>query len=702
MERLRQLEWTVSPAPHRCHGVSTAAASRTAVGKPNLAAGPDSCIKPLSTAHPHSHPQQLAGARRPASPWPGGRGSRRLSASSAKSEELPTLQTLLERARQRRLRAAADTCQPDHLCGLEEREWAVDRILDRRTAGRLVQYKMKWKDSQLAARHIRTRPDGSKHVVCLDRDWSILHLNDVADDVGPEEARITDVAWEDSWCDEADLGNARNLVDAFNAARDGGVDGISRRAFSRMRDHVGHLGGRLLPRHNINYGPALRATVVAEGGKKSETLRKLLRARPILHTVFHANFVDGGRLVNVERPSKRNAMLAHDSGQKQARPCERCARGDGPFAQCVAGLNSVGSCTGCLFDERGPDCNFHNTRTSILSAKLKILGRTLIWPADERHFEADRSKLHHHGHGQETRMASPSSPPESTSAIASPAVEPSSPHSEYTEPTSPMNDEPSCEPFASSPLLHRDSGNQARAPARHRGALSLSISSPASSVRPCAHARAATPTSRKRPVDSRWQQHANSAALGAKRRRRPSCSIGEGQNRNAVVDRPSSPPSPDDAHLDVDRGSLSDEPWSPGTSFSTAHANCAGGMEPCTAYTYTSAAPPIGSSSSSRLLGTLYDDAVFDKGGATPAQVRFVLSRLSCENAELFEEHWRAWRRYCGQRGRVVEETREQYLSETLWRELNAMVVFCPRRPGSVVYRPGLRREEPVVIEDSD
>lgn len=123
---------------------------------------------PILTAGPSSHPQQPAGARQPSSSGLERLELRRLSISSTESDELPTAQALLARACEGRLRAEADPCQPDRPCGLEDREWTVDSIFNRRTEGRLVQYVVKWKDFPLAFRHIRTRPDDRKHVVRLD------------------------------------------------------------------------------------------------------------------------------------------------------------------------------------------------------------------------------------------------------------------------------------------------------------------------------------------------------------------------------------------------------------------------------------------------------------------------------------------------------------------------------------------------------
>ena len=112
--------------------------------------------------------------------------------------------------------------------------------------------------------------------------------------------------------------------------------------------------------------------------------------------------------------------------------------------------------------------------------------------------------------------------------------------------------------------------------------------------------------------------------------------------------------------------------------------------------------PTTSRASSSRLPGTVYNDTVFEKGEATPAQVRFVLSRLSCDNADFFEEYWQAWIEHCRRKGKANEFAKETYVANVLHEDLNEMVAHCPSRPSNAVYGPGSKASQPLVIDDSD
>lgn len=123
------------------------------------------------------------------------------------------------------------------------------------------------------------------------------------------------------------------------------------------------------------------------------------------------------------------------------------------------------------------------------------------------------------------------------------------------------------------------------------------------------------------------------------------------------------------------------------------HSRCLGGMHHCVAYLAQSSNPPISPE-------VVYNDTFFAPDTATPSQVRYLLTRLSCDNADIFDRHWRAYLRHCRQTGAEVSLTRESHAARALFRELNEVVVHCPSRPGGVVYGPGSRREYPLVVDD--
>lgn len=94
----------------------------------------------------------------------------------------------------------------------------------------------------------------------------------------------------------------------------------------------------------------------------------------------------------------------------------------------------------------------------------------------------------------------------------------------------------------------------------------------------------------------------------------------------------------------------------------------------------------------------IYSDRSFDRGGqASPAEVRFILSRCSCANAEKLRRAYRDYIAHRKERGMNVEGLSfEAVMSEKFWEALNeAIRLGCPHRPGF-----GLKGGETVVLDD--
>ena len=250
---------------------------------------------------------------------------------------------------------------------LETRNWGIQRIIRQRNRSGAVEYLVEWESSELPATLIRTRQDGSQHVCYGVREWDVACTTEQVQAGSRNNDDCVLVVWKDSWVAEADLADAREMLDDFKRSQranldhrgsqtdDLGTDGTA------IQQHRGQLDNVFRPERNRDYSPALRATINSRP-EKSDRVQTLMRAEPIRQTVFRDSFVESGKTVNIDRASSRNATLAHDSGFEQPTPCGPCEAGHGPFRECVAGNNDVGSCTNCLFDETGPRCNFHNRR----------------------------------------------------------------------------------------------------------------------------------------------------------------------------------------------------------------------------------------------------------------------------------------------------------------------------------------------------
>lgn len=149
-------------------------------------------------------------------------------------------------------------------------------------------------------------------------------------------------------------------------------------------------------------------------------------------------------------------------------------------------------------------------------------------------------------------------------------------------------------------------------------------------------------------------------------------------------------------HPARERRSPAPGPLTPSSTSEGPHALCLGGMEYCRAF------QPISAGQDSHDSEPVYNEATFLQDEATPAQVRFILSRLSCENASLFEQSWQQFPDKRRQAGRTPELTKETYISHHLYARLNEAVMHCPARPCGVVYGPGSARGYPLVVEDGD
>lgn len=117
---------------------------------------------------------------------------------------------------------------------------------------------------------------------------------------------------------------------------------------------------------------------------------------------------------------------------------------------------------------------------------------------------------------------------------------------------------------------------------------------------------------------------------------------------------------------------------------------------------YCAAFQPFSSDRNSDVIESVHDDTTFQQGEASPAQVRFILARLSCQNASLFEQSWQQYASKRKRTGRPVEFTKQTYISHHLYARLNEAVMYCPARPCGVVYGPGSRSGYPLVVDNED
>lgn len=296
------------------------------------------------------------------SPAPTPPPQQRSSDWSDSDDELPTLSRILEQARRRPWEPHQLPCRPDQPCGLELRDWDVEELVDKRSTDGDFEYLVRWENSRLAARYVRDRADGSKFVECSGRVWDVVTATPVAR-VNESDERMVDVAWAESWNSGADLRRSvQHLIDAPDTRLASRTDDQEEPRSENARVVVRSKASDKIftPSAGIDYGPHVRAVLADDD--PSHDVKLMLGAQAVREVVFSDRFIHEGRRVNLNSPSKANAMLGHDSGYEQAEGCEPCEAGKGPFRECVAMHSSVSACTSCQFRKRGPSCNFHNKR----------------------------------------------------------------------------------------------------------------------------------------------------------------------------------------------------------------------------------------------------------------------------------------------------------------------------------------------------
>lgn len=133
----------------------------------------------------------------------------------------------------------------------------------------------------------------------------------------------------------------------------------------------------------------------------------------------------------------------------------------------------------------------------------------------------------------------------------------------------------------------------------------------------------------------------------------------------------------------------------------SSHEHCVGGIEFCTAYTIASP-QSISDPCFPLLPDTVYNDTVFASGEASPAQVHFILNRLICRNADYFELHWRRRVEYCLHTGQDLPVSKAVFVSRVLWQALNRAVEYAPQRPGRVARRSGSSAGDAIVVDESE
>ena len=113
-----------------------------------------------------------------------------------------------------------------------------------------------------------------------------------------------------------------------------------------------------------------------------------------------------------------------------------------------------------------------------------------------------------------------------------------------------------------------------------------------------------------------------------------------------------------------------------------SHPYCAGGLVPCTKSTvsYKLHTPAVGSS---RIAGTVYQGTRFEPAEASVEEIRYIISRYTCNYAAIFHEAWENYCRATKEQGRRRNYAcKESYISTQFSHWLNGVInEFCLRDP---------------------
>ena len=250
---------------------------------------------------------------------------------------------------------------PERSGELDGHEWPLRGILAQRETVDGLEYLAEWEESTLAARHVQTREDGSQFVRCEGHDWNTREVAGTPSPLSDAAEPHVQVAWENTWRHEDDLNTKSNDVSSF----------IWRLAATNEDDAPPPAEGerltlpeRFKPEAGLDYGPAMRRFFREDPSKvTSKNISILTQAKVVRPTTIRETAMVNRIDFNLGRTEKHAAMLSYSSALEQTKPCGCCARGLGPFPVCAVSLNT-GACVNCMFDARGPSCDFHADRMS--------------------------------------------------------------------------------------------------------------------------------------------------------------------------------------------------------------------------------------------------------------------------------------------------------------------------------------------------
>ncbi|EMC90819.1 hypothetical protein BAUCODRAFT_333543 [Baudoinia panamericana UAMH 10762] len=519
---------------------------------------------------------------------------------------------------------------------LQDRDFQVDSILERRQGAGGVEYLVQWQESWLDPSLILRNDDGTRFVRCNGSDWPVK----VVLPVSPvdEDPRECAVGWEPTWQPKSSLSGSQDLIDDFERDNPSNIPDEPSRAVVHVRAHP---GGRLeacnsfssnvfYPRAKRDYAPAMIAWSRDNGGIIAKACLRLDTKRALR---FRKVFVKAERMFNLARPSHGNAAMVFIKGVVQAKPCDCCTLAGAPFPHCVTfDFAFHGACANCGFRERGTGCNYHGDAKEGVVRWVRAVGsetapqHQLIEVAN-RHGSLS-SVIGHgpiaNGSSHDRGTGNDSSGPATADRTDHESVPGRGPSTELGSPN------PFPDTVMQSPSMPVAEATDAARAATRSPSLAPLDSSPLRAM------KSREQNGRATPGPSNWRKrrraHHSHSDVGSSKRPSPAAA-----KQAEKVEKAASTRSTEDEDQEEDQDEV-----------------------------------PV------------YRNEYFEQGQASPAQVRVILKHCDSRWRDIFDRAWRKWVSRVQPPGSPNSLTKEEFLSLHLYESLNgAVTARCPPAPPS-------------------
>lgn len=265
-----------------------------------------------------------------------------------------------------------------------DQEWPVNEIVDAKIVDNERRLRVRWADSYFHPMYLhRRRADGMWYALIDGKQWEVECFEEIITE--DDDLKLCIIHWMPTWMPERELGNAQELIDAFDQEPrlkliEQPSDFVERQSsVSETLSPRASQDGEWVDWDEVGEGqpgiPALRFVPQLDkeypGAEVREVLaRELKDVRPPYSLwqpnmdqrtlAFRPEYVRRGNPFDLIRREKRRAVMDYICGVEQERPCEHCENGSGPFPKCVVAANSLnGACANCACSSSAKRCNFH-------------------------------------------------------------------------------------------------------------------------------------------------------------------------------------------------------------------------------------------------------------------------------------------------------------------------------------------------------